>query len=184
VLVGAMLAMNAGGGITQSRGNDAQARAQAVPHLETPQKQFAISQLNGLIASVDFASTLHVVNKPATAHKPALAHKPVHHAPGPLYLALNGTYADCTGQSLLRAGLYRDSCIQGTTYLVAHQWSTGRLFLGLHIGSRISFEGRLYTVYRIHTAAAAHPWPYGNAPLTLQTCWTDSGSIFLIIQAR
>jgi hypothetical protein len=178
-----MLAMSADGGIIQSRGNDAQARSQAAQLLGTHEKQFAIGLLNGLIASVDFAPTLHVVNKPAPAHKPTLAHKPVHHAPGPLYLALNGTYADCTGQSLLRAGLYRDSCIQGTTYLVAHQWSTGGLFLGLHIGSRISFEGRLYTVYRIHTAAAAHPWPYGNAPLTLQTCWTDSGSTFLIIQA-
>ena len=94
VLVGAVLVRNAAGAIIQSQGNDAQGRAQAAQLLQVHEKQFAIGLLNGLIASVDFAPTLHVVNKPAPAHKPTLAHKPVHQAPGPLYLALNGTYAD------------------------------------------------------------------------------------------
>jgi signal transduction histidine kinase/CheY-like chemotaxis protein/CHASE3 domain sensor protein len=46
VLVGAVLVMNAGGGVIQSRGNDAQARAQAAQLLETHEKQFAIGLLN------------------------------------------------------------------------------------------------------------------------------------------
>jgi signal transduction histidine kinase/DNA-binding response OmpR family regulator/CHASE3 domain sensor protein len=46
VLVGAVLVLNAGGGIIQSRGNDAEARAQAAQLLETNEKQFAIGLLN------------------------------------------------------------------------------------------------------------------------------------------
>jgi signal transduction histidine kinase/CheY-like chemotaxis protein/CHASE3 domain sensor protein len=46
VLVGAVLVMNAGGGVIQSRGNDAQARAQAAQLLQTHEKQFAIGLLN------------------------------------------------------------------------------------------------------------------------------------------
>ena len=46
VLVGALLVMTAGGGVIQSRGNDAQARAQAAQLLETNEKQFAIGLLN------------------------------------------------------------------------------------------------------------------------------------------
>ena len=46
VLVGALLVKNAGEAIIQSRGNDAQARAQAAQFLETQEKQFAIGLLN------------------------------------------------------------------------------------------------------------------------------------------
>ncbi|HZK72670.1 MAG TPA: CHASE3 domain-containing protein, partial [Clostridia bacterium] len=46
VLVGALVVMNAGGGLIQSRANDAQARAQTAQLLETYEKQFAIGLLN------------------------------------------------------------------------------------------------------------------------------------------
>lgn len=46
VLVGALVVMNAGGGLIQSRANDAQARAQTAQLLETNEKQFAIGLLN------------------------------------------------------------------------------------------------------------------------------------------
>jgi signal transduction histidine kinase/CheY-like chemotaxis protein/CHASE3 domain sensor protein len=46
VLVGALLVSNVGRGVIQSRGNDAQARAQAAQLLETQEKQFAIGLLN------------------------------------------------------------------------------------------------------------------------------------------
>ena len=103
----------------------------------------------------------------------------------PLYLSLNGYYTDCTGAALVAPGLTQDTCVSTSNYLLAHKWSTGRLFFALHVGSVLVFRGHTYTVYSV-TQVSPQNWKLADqtAPLTLQTCWTDSGSIWLIIRAR
>jgi hypothetical protein len=102
-----------------------------------------------------------------------------------LYLTQAGIYTDCKGRALVAPGLSQDTCVSTSIYLLAHKWSTGRLFFALHVGSILAFRGRFYTVYSI-TQVAQRNWRLADqtAPLTLQTCWTDSGSVWLIIRAR
>ena len=84
---------------------------------------------------------------------------------------------------MVPSGLYRDTCVSNTIYLLAHKLSTGSLFFALHVGSLITFGGHPYTVHSV-TKIARPDWHPSLAPWTLQTCWTDSGSIWLIIRAR
>lgn len=109
-----------------------------------------------------------------------------------MYLYLTGNYNDCTAVTLLKGGLYRDTCIHTTYYLVSHKWSIGASFSSLHVGSILYFGGQRYT---ISSRTIISPWAEAEhlyqenfatnvAPLTLQTCWTDSGSLFLILEAR
>ena len=110
-------------------------------------------------------------------------------ANAPLYLTLNGDYNDCTGATLLQGGLYKDTCVSfaNAVYLVSHKWSVGASFFRLHVGSVIYFQGRRYTVYRDYTITPAGEVArlyQDMAPLTLQTCYTDSGSVLLMIEAH
>jgi len=105
-------------------------------------------------------------------------------------LYLTGIYSDCTGATPVKGGLYRHPCLSHTIWLEAHKWSIGASFFSLHVGSHVYFQGRTYTVYHIFTEAPADE-PYGpdglatsTAPLRLETCYTDSGSMHLIILAR
>jgi hypothetical protein len=112
-----------------------------------------------------------------------------HAASGPytLYLHLNGNYTDCSGATILSGGLYKDTCIHNTLYLVSHKWSVGASFFNLRVGSIIYLSGRRYTVYHVYTITPAGEESLlggQQAPLTLQTCYTDSGSVLLMIQAH
>lgn len=80
-------------------------------------------------------------------------------------LPATGSYSDCSGRTPLPAGLYRDTCFPGIQ-LISHNWSYGANFYAFHVGSQVSYGGRIYTVYRAYyTTPPSRPWtPTAMAP--------------------
>ena len=127
--------------------------------------------------------------KPPPAPTPSPTPSPAPGPPAPLALTLNGNYTDCTGATTLLGGLYRDTCLDPIIYLVSHKWSVGASFFALKVGSLLTLQGSTYTVYQVSVVTPAAEEAILNAhgaepPLILQTCWTDSGSLLLIIDAH
>lgn len=171
------------------------ARYAAAPALQIS----ATSTLANLPFRLADATVAKAASDAADAAAYAQSHPiPVYHAPVSTYVAphpaplssvlhlhLTGNYSDCKGNSLLPNGLFHDTCIPDTYYLVSHKYSVGATFFALKIGSQIAFNGRTWTVSKTYTVTpVGETSHFGESALTLQTCYTDSGSIFLIIEAN
>jgi hypothetical protein len=111
--------------------------------------------------------------------------------PGPLppaAIAVAGLYSDCSGATPLasRWQVYRDTCTP-TTYLLAHNYpGIGSGFFGYGAGTRLAYGGAVYTVREVLYLSPARAWSLAfssPAPLTLQTCANQDGSVVLVVRA-
>jgi hypothetical protein len=96
-------------------------------------------------------------------------------------------YADCTGATPLdQNAIYRDRCLPGL-YLLAHNPGPFTELLSLRAGSRVEYQGRLFTITSVSLMTAPAQWDEAQrhpAALTLQTCVNDALSRVWVFKGR